>query len=195
MIEALHIDDDQGSLNEYAALLKKYGVFTVMARTKDEGLMVLKRQGNDIKIVLLDYRLAGAYAPHVLEEIRKQQPDIPVIILTHYSETAEPSLCAGADDFVTKDRNRIGELNARIWRCLEPPGNRTPEPSSYHFGVWTFDVRRRILTNQEGTTVGLTPKQQVILREFLMNPGVTIKRSKLEKKFPAQEQCTMTQVV
>ncbi|HMA80162.1 MAG TPA: response regulator, partial [Candidatus Binatia bacterium] len=55
-------------------------------------------------LVLLDYQMPGMNGIEVLGEIKKNEPGLPVIIITAYGtiERAVEAIKAGADDFITK---------------------------------------------------------------------------------------------
>ena len=57
-----------------------------------------------IELVLLDYQMPGMNGIEVLNEIKKKDPALPVIIITAYGtiERAVEAIKSGADDFITK---------------------------------------------------------------------------------------------
>ncbi|HEY7218699.1 MAG TPA: sigma-54 dependent transcriptional regulator [Candidatus Binatia bacterium] len=57
-----------------------------------------------VDLVLLDYQMPGMNGIEVLQEIKKNQLDLPVIIITAFGtiERAVEAIKSGADDFVTK---------------------------------------------------------------------------------------------
>ncbi len=57
-----------------------------------------------VDLVLLDYQMPGMNGIEVLEEIKKKQLDLPVIMITAYGTIARAveAIKNGADDFVTK---------------------------------------------------------------------------------------------
>jgi len=58
----------------------------------------------DPELILLDYQMPGMNGVEVLKEIRKTNPDLPIIMITAYGtiERAVETMKAGADDFITK---------------------------------------------------------------------------------------------
>jgi len=57
-----------------------------------------------VELVLLDYQMPGMNGIEVLNEIKKKDPALPVIIITAYGtiERAVEAIKSGADDFITK---------------------------------------------------------------------------------------------
>lgn len=83
-------------------LLAKEGYRVFTASTGDEGLQLLKEEAVDL--VLLDLMLPGKSGLDVLAEIKADESDIEVIMISAYAsiENAVQALKAGAFYFVTK---------------------------------------------------------------------------------------------
>jgi two-component system, NtrC family, response regulator AtoC len=63
-----------------------------------------KMRGFDPELIFLDYQMPGMNGIEVLREIRRQDKNLPVIIITAYGtiERAVEAIKTGADDFITK---------------------------------------------------------------------------------------------
>ena len=98
----LVIDDDESlrRVLEYNLAQEGYAVLT--AASGEQGLDHLRKEGADL--VVTDVRMAGMDGLRVMEEVRKLDPSIQVIILTAFGtiETAIQAIRQGADDYVTK---------------------------------------------------------------------------------------------
>ncbi len=125
----LIIDDEADIRDSLETLLtlERYTVST--AATGAEGIEAATRSPNDL--VLLDLMLPDLSGLEVLEQIRKKDKSLPVVMLTAYGsvETAVQAIRAGANNFLTKPwnnekllleihqtliRRRLEEENARL---------------------------------------------------------------------------------
>ncbi|GCE11927.1 sigma-54-dependent transcriptional regulator [Tengunoibacter tsumagoiensis] len=114
----LIIDDEPYLPHQFARFLKKnnYEVFT--AADGETGLMELQK--NTIDLVLLDLRLPRQGGLEVLAQIRKLDPDVPVVMLTAYGDvqTAVAAMKLGAADYLLKGFD-LAELLLVVQRALE----------------------------------------------------------------------------
>ena len=117
-IKILVIDDDESlrRVLEYNLAQEGYAVLT--AASGEQGLELLKREGADL--VLTDVRMTGMDGLQVMEEVRKLDAGIQVIILTAFGtiETAVEAMKAGAFHYISKPFNR-DELKLTIRKALE----------------------------------------------------------------------------
>ena len=107
----LIIDDEIGPRESLRILLKdQYSL--ALAQNGDEGISMLKSAHFDT--VILDLRMPGKSGIETLEEIRKFNADIPVIILTGYGtlESAQKAVHLNIFEFVSKpfDVNEIKDI-------------------------------------------------------------------------------------
>jgi DNA-binding NtrC family response regulator len=116
----LIIDDDRAFRVGTGALLADEGYEVEAAASGDEGLERLRSAPP--ALVLLDLRMEGRSGLSVLEELRRQGHDVPVLMLTGFAtvDSAVQALKLGADDYITKPcdndllRSKIrGVLEAR----------------------------------------------------------------------------------
>ncbi len=86
----------------------------------ESGRQTLARFDATVDLVLLDYRLGDTNGLHVLEELRRRDPDVLVIVLTAYSdvETAVAVMKQGAYHYVTKPFN-LDEIALLVGKALE----------------------------------------------------------------------------
>ncbi|MCM8814613.1 MAG: response regulator [Candidatus Omnitrophica bacterium] len=129
----LVIDDEIGPRESLRILLKDQ-YFLAFAQNGEEGISILKSSCFDA--VILDLRMPGKSGIETLEEIRKFNADIPVIILTGYGtlELAQKAVHLNIFEFVSKpfdvneikdivrraiERNRISRLTNKILQQLQ----------------------------------------------------------------------------
>ena len=98
----LIIDDEAILRDVLAKLLEDEGYSCQATRTGEEGLEKLR--DGDFDLVLLDLVMPGMGGERTLEQIRRLDPVLPVVILTAYAsiESAVQAIRAGAFDFLAK---------------------------------------------------------------------------------------------
>ncbi len=101
-LAVLLVDDEALTRNFFGDLLSEHGVRVVTARDGAEALALARR--HPVEAVLLDIMMPGMSGLKVLEHLRAEDPDLPVIILTAYasSQNAVTALKLGAFDFIVK---------------------------------------------------------------------------------------------
>ncbi len=114
----LIIDDEPHLPHQFARFLRKHGYEVVTTPDGEAGLAELQK--NVIDLVLLDVRLPGINGLEVLGEIRKQDTELPVIMLTAFGDvaTAVAAMKLGALDYLTKGFD-LEELLLSVRRGLE----------------------------------------------------------------------------
>ncbi len=98
----LIIDDEDVLQDVLSTLLSRAGYRTLSARSGEEGLQILQRE--DIDLVLLDLMLPSMSGQEVLRQIRRQDPDQIVVVVTAFSsvESAIAAMRDGAYDYIPK---------------------------------------------------------------------------------------------
>jgi DNA-binding response OmpR family regulator len=116
MPKVLVADDEPGVIQLLRQFLKANGYEVVTASNGEQALE--KIQQEDLQMVLLDFKMPGKNGIDVLKEIKKERPDICVILFTGLSdeEIGPRAIAAGADDFIKKPFNLNTLQNALWWR-------------------------------------------------------------------------------
>ncbi len=109
----LIVEDEKEITDGIQAILQKEGFFTDVAYDGKKGLECI--EDNIYDLILLDIMLPYMSGLEILKEIREENIQTPVIMLTAKSMTDDKiaGLDAGADDYMTKPFDS-GELLARI---------------------------------------------------------------------------------
>ena len=109
----LIIDDEETIRDSCSQALRKDGYTVKTAQDGSEGLELFKKEL--FHAVLLDLKLPGIDGIQVLGELKQENPDTPVIIITGYAsvESAVETMRLGAFDYMTKPFND-NELRARV---------------------------------------------------------------------------------
>ncbi|SUI99083.1 Sporulation initiation phosphotransferase F [Sporosarcina pasteurii] len=98
----LIVDDQQGIRLLLEEVFKKEGYGTKSAANGGEALQQVKNEQPDC--ILLDMKMPGMDGIDVLRQLKKEWPEIPVIMMTAYEELklVEHALEIGAEKYFTK---------------------------------------------------------------------------------------------
>jgi DNA-binding NtrC family response regulator len=96
------IEDDEGVRSALAKRLEQHGCTVRALGSAADGLKHLREKTPDL--ILLDYRLPDADGLELLEHIRRQWPNLPVIMMTGFAsvQTAVQAMHLGAYDYISK---------------------------------------------------------------------------------------------
>jgi DNA-binding NtrC family response regulator len=112
----LVIDDERNITSSLAQLLELEGYQVMEAHTGRDGLGLMDK--GEVDLVLLDVKLPDFDGLSVLDEIKKREPDLPVVMMSAYGtiEMAVRATRSGALDFLEKplgsDRTLVAVENA-----------------------------------------------------------------------------------
>ncbi|HHT9117132.1 MAG TPA: sigma-54-dependent transcriptional regulator [Candidatus Hypogeohydataceae bacterium YC38] len=113
----LVVDDDKNSLSGLLRLLQQEGYEASGAISAYEALALMDNQSFDI--VLTDMKMPRLGAIPLIEEIRRKDDGIPIVVMTAYSsiENAVAAIKSGAEDYLPKPLNltELKEKLERIW--------------------------------------------------------------------------------
>lgn len=135
----LIVDDEPHLPHQLARYLEKHGYEVFTAADGASGLREMQRLSVDL--LLLDVRLPKMSGLEVLAEIRKLDPDLPVIMLTAYGDvqTAVAAMKLGAADYLIKGFD-LAELLLVVQRALKTSAMyrelrqlRREKSDNYHF--------------------------------------------------------------
>ncbi|MCK4817668.1 response regulator, partial [bacterium] len=98
----LVVDDDETILESCSRVLREEGYEVETALSGQEALQKLKK--NQYDLVLIDIRMPGMDGIETLEEMKKEVPDITVVMFTEYPsiETARESMRLETFDYLPK---------------------------------------------------------------------------------------------
>ncbi len=135
---------------------------------------------NKYDLILLDVMMPKKDGFTVAKEIRKQNPQIPIIFLTakNRKEDRIKGFKEGCDDYITKPFS-TDELNLRIQailrRCMFGNNTGQPETHLYSLGKFTFDAKNMLLISEEGKRT-LTRKESALLELLCKNKNNLLPR-------------------
>lgn len=147
----------------------------------EDGYQVLNLARNDrYDLVILDLGLPGLEGTEVLEELRGQGEEIPIIILTARGEVKDKvsGLESGANDYVTKPFS-FEELLARIRLQLRQPTKPEHKPEeSLKVSNITLDIRSRTVKIGD-RRVELSNYEFILLDTLMRHPNQAMSRDQL----------------
>jgi DNA-binding response OmpR family regulator len=171
----LVVEDEYKVANALQEGLQNEGYTVEIARTGEDGFFRINEQTYDL--VLLDLMLPERDGFEVLQALRKQDNQIPVLVLTARDaiEDRVRGLNAGADDYLVKPF-AFAELLARIHALLRRGyGNQVLKLaiSDLEMDLVTHRVTR------QSTPLELTVKEFELLEYLLRNQGRIVSREML----------------
>ncbi|GIJ11007.1 response regulator transcription factor [Micromonospora andamanensis] len=179
----LVVDDDPTVSDVVRRYLEQAGCEVQLAVDGADGLAAIAAARPDL--VVLDLMMPGIDGLEVCRRIRRQLPDLPVVMLTALGEEADRvlGLEVGADDYVTKPFSPR-ELVLRIRSVLRRTAAHTAHPTvpaKLTDAALTVDTARRTAT-VAGTPLALTAREIDLLIFFMRHPGRAWSRSDLLDK-------------
>jgi two-component system alkaline phosphatase synthesis response regulator PhoP len=134
-------------------------------------------------LIILDVMLPELDGITVLETIRLNHTDLPVLILSAKNSSADRvlGLKKGADDYLTKPFN-LEELLLRVNKLIhksERLGSKEPVPDIFEFGKNKIDFKASDAFTKTGERVTLTKKEMMLLKLLIENKNEVITREKI----------------
>ena len=168
----LIVEDDPTMLRGLKDNFEFKGYRVLTAADGEDGLNAALNEKPDL--IILDIMLPKINGYEVCRLIRKEELEMPIIMLTAKGEESDIvlGLNLGADDYVTKPFS-IKELLARAAAFLRR--SKQAEQDIYEFGDFRLDIPARKLT-RKGNEIKLSPKEFKLLELFLKKPGRALTR-------------------
>ncbi|MEW6741538.1 MAG: response regulator transcription factor [Planctomycetota bacterium] len=172
-MKILVVDDDPKYRTFVSRGLQESGMMCEAAPDGETGLRLLRSQRFDL--VLLDVMLPGIQGWDVLEALRTDGIDVPVIWVTARDALDEriKGLRMGGDDYVVKPF-AFAELIARIHAVLR---RRKGERRSRVADLEVDPVKGRV--TRAGRTIELTRTEYSLLCRLMETPGEPVSRTEL----------------
>lgn len=177
------IIEDEPRISTFIAKGLKSAGFTSTATTSGVEGAAMAVHG-EFDLVILDIGLPDIDGFEVLERIRGQGVNVPVIILTARSSITDTvaGLESGADDYMAKPF-RFEELLARIRLRLRAADNASStgaasSSTELTVGRVTLDLRSR-RANVGGRWVDLSAREFMLAETFMRNAGQVLSREQL----------------
>lgn len=173
------IIEDQESIRKFIKLaLEKQSFKVVQASSGEEGIE--KVISESPQVVVLDIMLPGIDGFKVCEILRKEYPNIGIIMLTALGQDIDKikGLEFGADDYMVKPFNPL-ELSARINSIMRRMTLVSDNTSNMlTSGPFKINLESKIAYKNE-EILNLTPKEFYLLKVFIENMNKALSRDKL----------------
>lgn len=117
-MRVLVVDDELSVREFFEILLRKEGYEVVSAMDGSQALHLIREEEFDL--VITDLQMAGGDGMNLLREVKKIQPEVPVIMVTAFATTdsAVEAMKNGAFDYMSKPF-KIEEIKLTIHKALE----------------------------------------------------------------------------
>jgi DNA-binding response OmpR family regulator len=175
METVLIIEDDSTMLRGLKDNFEYKGYNVITAADGEEGLNTALNKKPDL--IILDIMLPKINGYEICRLLRKENLDMPIIMLTAKGEESDVvlGLNLGADDYVTKPFS-IKELLARSAAFLRR--RRQSEQDVYEFADYRLDISARKLTHKKDN-IKLSPKEFRLLALFVKKAGRALTRDEI----------------
>lgn len=174
------ICEDESSIRTFTKVNLERGGFTVFeAETGEEALRIVNEEQPDV--LLLDVMLPGIDGFEVLRRIRENSTKIGVIMLTAKGQDLDiiSGLKGGADDYMVKPFNPV-ELMLRIQGIIRRISGQEEQKEERVIKSHSFELDNYSQTvTKNGVELVLTPKEFLMIKIFMENPGKAFTRDDL----------------
>ncbi len=174
--------EDEENLHE--ALKLNLELEGYMVTSSYDGTHALQTIHNEyFDLIILDIMLPEIDGIGVLETIRVQNNQVPVLILSARNNSADRvlGLKKGADDYLTKPFN-LEELLLRVQKLIDKNKKLYDKETigdTYTFGNNTIDFGAQEARTKTGETIQLSKKEAMLLKLLIENKNEVVPREKI----------------
>ena len=149
-----------------------------------DGTAALKAvQSEYFDLIIMDIMIPGIDGITVTENIRVQQNEVPILILSAKNTVADRvlGLKKGADDYLTKPFN-LEELLLRVEKLIEKNKKiqvKETVGDVYKFAGNKIDFKAQMATTWNGNTIDLSKKEIQLLKLLIENKNDVVTREKI----------------
>lgn len=177
MKKVICVVEDEKDLNELVKrYLEKEGYEVRSYLTFDEASM--HTGDSDVHLWILDIMLGDKSGFDLIEEIRHENPNIPVIFMSARDKEFDRiiGLEKGSDDYITKPfspKELVLRVNNIIRRTYKD------EEQKLTVDGYQIDEARRTVSDPAGTVIDLTTKEFDLMMLFVKNRGTAFSRDQI----------------
>lgn len=180
MQSILIVEDEKRVADLLKEGLEEYGYHTMVAYDGAMGLRLF--QSYSFQLVISDIILPKLDGFELCKEIRKQNTQIPVLMLTALGSTDDKldGFDSGADDYMTKPFD-FRELIARVKVLLKRDAPVAQQPTHISYADLSIDLNRHEVS-RENISIKLSPKEYNLLVYMVENAERVISRVEIAEK-------------
>ena len=177
MEKILIVEDDRATRKALQRMFEAEEYTVELAENGEDGLAAFRAFRPDF--VIMDLRMPKMKGDELCREIRKEAPDVPIIVLTGSAGEVDRVLLLelGADDYVTKPFSPK-ELLARVRAVMRRSKRGAQITEQFSFGDVVIDFQKMALS-RGGKPVAITPQEFKLLKYFSQNTERVIARDEL----------------
>ena len=140
-------------------------------------------EGAYFDLIVLDIMLPELDGISVIESIRINNNDVPILILSPKNTSADRvlGLKKGADDYLTKPFN-LEELLLRVNKLIDKNKklqDKSTVGNSYTFGDNLIDFKAQEASTKSGQKIQLSKKETMLLKLLIENKNEVVPREKI----------------
>lgn len=180
-LSILLVEDEE---NLHEALKLNFELEGYEVSSAFDGLAAIKAVQNEyFDLIILDIMLPGMDGLTVMETIRIQNNQVPILILSARNSSADRvlGLKKGADDYLTKPFN-LEELLLRVQKLIEKNKKLLDKDSigtTYSFGNNQVDFNAQEALTKSGEKIQLSKKEAMLLKLLFENKNDVVPREKI----------------
>ena len=181
MTKILLVEDEESIRGFLKINLERNSFEVIEAETGEEGIEKALREKPEI--IILDVMLPGIDGFQVCSRLRKEFPNVGIIMLTAKGQDMDKimGLEFGADDYIIKPFNPL-EVVLRVKAILRRIGISEDESSNNKNklmgGPFIIDLYSQKLLNNN-KEIDVTPKEYMLMKLFIENPNKAFTRDEL----------------
>jgi DNA-binding response OmpR family regulator len=177
MKKILLVEDEKDMVTGLKFNLEARDYAVIVAYDGETGYQKALEEQPDL--VILDLMLPKLNGYEVCKSLKKEIPDLPIIMLTAKSQEVEivTGLEIGADDYITKPFSVL-ELLARIKSLFRRIKSGSEIPEVHRFGNLEVNFKK-YEARKKGKPIKLSPREYELLKWFIEREGEIISRDEL----------------
>ncbi len=170
----LVVEDDKKLASYIVKGFKEAGFAVDHCADGEEGLIMAT--GNEYDVAVVDIMLPGLNGLALVQELRKQRSDVPVLMLSAKASVDDrvKGLQSGGDDYLPKPF-AFAELLARV-QALVRRGSRATQPTTLQTADLTLDLLSRKVI-RAGTKIELQAREFALLEYLMRNAGRVVTKT------------------